>query len=251
MKTRNFNLKIANPCHENWDKMQTVEKGKYCSSCTKVVMDFSTMSNEGIADYFKTASGKVCGKFRTSQLDSTYIFTHKNPFSFNTTLLRLSLAGILTFSGIKGFSQTNTGTGTSQGIDNSGNKKTNGLPEQIIMTAGTVAIEYLPISVQVKMNESANGKIIKGGIVTINSINKTYYANEKGIITVQLPDSLKNKNVSFNFFADGYEMQASTINVKSQANNPILLKMKREEIMKMGEVMMVPEDLEKKKKCTK
>jgi len=63
-------LSIPKPCHENWDAMTPVQKGKFCGSCQKEVMDFSTMSDREIAQFFrKPSTGSVCGRFTTDQLD--------------------------------------------------------------------------------------------------------------------------------------------------------------------------------------
>src|SRR5690242_1371914 len=63
-------LSIPTPCHENWDAMTPLEKGKFCGSCQKQVMDFSRMSDREIAQFFKKpTTGSVCGRFTTDQLD--------------------------------------------------------------------------------------------------------------------------------------------------------------------------------------
>lgn len=67
---KKLQLTIAEPCHENWDGMTPVEKGKFCGSCQKQVIDFSNMSDRQVADFFKKPStGSVCGRFMTDQLD--------------------------------------------------------------------------------------------------------------------------------------------------------------------------------------
>ena len=68
--SKKLQLQIPEPCHENWDKMTPVEKGKFCSSCQKQVIDFSRMSDREIALFFKKPStGSVCGRFMTDQLN--------------------------------------------------------------------------------------------------------------------------------------------------------------------------------------
>lgn len=68
--SKKIQLTVPTPCHENWDKMTPVEKGKFCGFCQKQVMDFTTMSDREIAQFFKKPStGSVCGRFMNDQLD--------------------------------------------------------------------------------------------------------------------------------------------------------------------------------------
>jgi hypothetical protein len=69
-----FKLKIAKPCHENWDAMTVAENGRHCLSCNKNVIDFSILSNEQIQNYFIDNYGsEVCGRFRNAQLEKIRI----------------------------------------------------------------------------------------------------------------------------------------------------------------------------------
>jgi hypothetical protein len=68
--SKHIQLAIPVPCHENWDNMSPVEKGRFCGSCQKQVVDFSNMSDREIAQFFKKPSkGSVCGRFMQDQLD--------------------------------------------------------------------------------------------------------------------------------------------------------------------------------------
>lgn len=67
---KKLQLSIAKPCHENWENMNPVEKGKFCGSCQKQVIDFTNMSDGQVAAFFKKpGTGSVCGRFMTAQLD--------------------------------------------------------------------------------------------------------------------------------------------------------------------------------------
>jgi hypothetical protein len=67
---KNIRVHIAEPCREQWDKMTSAEKGRFCASCQKQVIDFSDMSDREIATFFKRPSATpVCGRFAESQMN--------------------------------------------------------------------------------------------------------------------------------------------------------------------------------------
>jgi hypothetical protein len=67
---KHIQLTIADPCHEDWDKMTKSEQGKFCGSCQKQVIDFTGMTDTQLATFFKKKSTEtVCGRFYDDQLD--------------------------------------------------------------------------------------------------------------------------------------------------------------------------------------
>jgi len=68
-------LHIPQPCHEDWNTMTPVDKGKFCGSCNKQVVDFSLMSDQQVLNYFSTATGKTCGRFAEDQLQRELVPT--------------------------------------------------------------------------------------------------------------------------------------------------------------------------------
>ena len=68
-------IHIPKPCHEDWNKMAPVDKGKFCGSCNKQVVDFSLMSDQQVLNYFSLATGKTCGRFAEDQLQRELIPT--------------------------------------------------------------------------------------------------------------------------------------------------------------------------------
>lgn len=61
-------ITIPEPCNENWDAMTPTEKGRFCSSCEKEVLDFTNTSNYSLAGLLDK-NEKICGRFRASQLN--------------------------------------------------------------------------------------------------------------------------------------------------------------------------------------
>ncbi|MCD6018930.1 MAG: hypothetical protein K0S53_2051 [Bacteroidetes bacterium] len=70
MKTPNLIIRIPEPCHEDWNSMQPDTKGKFCSSCSKAVFDFSNKTDDEITDILlEYKEQKVCGHFKKSQVN--------------------------------------------------------------------------------------------------------------------------------------------------------------------------------------
>ncbi len=68
---------IPKPCHEDWDKMTPSEKGRFCSSCSKEVVDFTAMNKVDIIDFLERKN-KVCGRFKKGQISTTSNLSFSN-----------------------------------------------------------------------------------------------------------------------------------------------------------------------------
>lgn len=66
---KKFQLHVPEPCHEDWNEMTPEAQGKFCGACKKSVVDFTGMSDGQVAEFFKKATGSVCGRFHEDQLD--------------------------------------------------------------------------------------------------------------------------------------------------------------------------------------
>lgn len=64
-----ISLSIPKPCHEDWNAMTPDNKDKFCGACQKTVIDFSNMSDNQLAQFFKKPAGSVCGRFHQDQLE--------------------------------------------------------------------------------------------------------------------------------------------------------------------------------------
>lgn len=65
-------ISIPTPCHENWQDMKPVERGRFCDSCQKKVHDFTASPDKVILEAFAKDS-RLCGRFRVDQLDRELI----------------------------------------------------------------------------------------------------------------------------------------------------------------------------------
>lgn len=99
MKNKKITINVPEPCHENWNQMTPEDKGRFCAVCSKTVIDFSTMSNTEVQDYFiKTEEQNICGRFRSNQLSENPFYIpsteFKKPMSFQRAFV-LSLISVM------------------------------------------------------------------------------------------------------------------------------------------------------------
>lgn len=91
-------IAIPEPCHENWGAMTPNEQGRFCGSCQKTVVDFTSFSAEDIQLYFTKHYGqKVCGRFKKQQLNPIDIQIPSTIFSQMSASRKFALALFLVF----------------------------------------------------------------------------------------------------------------------------------------------------------
>jgi hypothetical protein len=117
--SKKFQLTIEEPCHEKWNNMAPADKGRFCDSCQKQVIDFTGMSDSQLVAFFKKPStGSLCGRFNADQLNHDleiprkripwlkYFFTIALPAFFATS--KATAQGFVSKMQIKGNSKTVT-----------------------------------------------------------------------------------------------------------------------------------------------
>lgn len=100
-----YSISIPKPCHEDWSKMTPNEKGRFCKSCTKTVVDFTKMSPDAIQDYLhNNKNQRICGHIKQSQLDSINLRIPEAVIHQNQSFHRLFLLALLISMGMTLFS---------------------------------------------------------------------------------------------------------------------------------------------------
>jgi|GEM_PF-5561723 hypothetical protein len=63
-------ISIPEPCGEQWSEMKKVDDcHRHCAACDRVLTDFAQMSDDELVLFFRHSKGKVCGRFRSDQLN--------------------------------------------------------------------------------------------------------------------------------------------------------------------------------------
>ncbi|MCB0735401.1 MAG: carboxypeptidase-like regulatory domain-containing protein [Bacteroidetes bacterium] len=61
-------ISIATPCHENWDSMTPSEQGRFCSKCSKTVLDATQFYDQDVIQKFDDNHGNLCIRIETERL---------------------------------------------------------------------------------------------------------------------------------------------------------------------------------------
>jgi hypothetical protein len=202
---KKIQLTIPEPCQENWDKMTPVDKGRFCGSCQKQVVDFSNMSDREVAHFFKKPStGSVCGRFMQDQLNRD-IEIPKKRLPWVKYFFQITLPAFL-FS-YRAKAQGSVVLFKAQKCDVpiivrgqvlAEEKKEN--PTDTIMVSGKIT--------------DVNGTPLPYASVVIKGTKEGVVANEKGIFTIK--PGTKWEKITLVFSYVGY----SVVEVKVENKNP-------------------------------
>lgn len=229
MKPKKVNYQIEEPCHADWNQMKPEAQGRFCSSCSKTVVDFSTMSDFSIVNYLENNKHQsVCGRFAEDQLDKTYFLPKSNPsiFQFDLRAVALGLA-LSTFSALPSQAQNSTPIEQHDSVQ---------VPKTLIQ--GAVAMSYDHsnekfVNGKVKLNGKRVSEI-KVALMDGNSVElSTIEIPKNGVFKIPL-DWTKNP-ASIRISASGYQTETVYFsNHQSLGNLTVTL---YERPMKMGKVV--------------
>jgi len=65
-------ISIPEPCSQPWEEMAASANGRFCTHCSKTVVDFTGMSDAALLNYIKK-NGMGCGRFSDSQLERVIV----------------------------------------------------------------------------------------------------------------------------------------------------------------------------------
>lgn len=204
-------ISIPTPCHENWQQMTAVDKGRFCSSCEKKVFDFTNSSDREIASVLKNIEN-ACGRFSITQIDRDLVI----PKGKSSIWIAASAAVIsfLTIGANKTLAQTPISTEQHQ------NNNT-----RIIL--GKVAPSR-PMITGTVSNEQ--GEVLPGALIKIKNSSIEKQADLDGRFSI---DANPGDVLQISYL--GYKIENYTLNEKKQ----ISIIMKEEEHQLLGDIVIV------------
>ncbi len=232
--SKKIQLSIAEPCHENWEGMTPVEKGKFCGSCQKQVVDFSNMSDRQVAEFFKKPStGSVCGRFMTDQLERD-IETPRKRIPWVKYFFQIALPAIF----ISKASAQNIKMGkpavkdTVKRIPVTTELRTLGMvaPRNIEPVVCNVDTNKVLIKGEIKFVDKGilkgkiineNGEPVLFATIQIKGLSKGLMADENGFFEIKKEVLLENKTIVVS--SVGYETKE--VNVDANSNGDLLIQL--------------------------
>lgn len=158
---KNYKISIPKPCLENWNAMKPNEKGRFCKSCTKTVVDFTKKTSKEIQEYVvEHKNENICGHFYSKQLDSLVIQIPESVFRSSLSFHKAFILILLIVMGTTLFScKTNNKVQKIEKVE---------LIESICKkeenTEATMKIRAKKTSYNKKEKESITLPVIKGAI---------------------------------------------------------------------------------------
>ena len=81
----NSKIIVSNPCNKDWNKMTNHNNGKYCGSCNKTVIDFTSWEESHFSDHRHEI---LQYRFEQNRFHENKIGMTKNKYSSSEDLLK-------------------------------------------------------------------------------------------------------------------------------------------------------------------
>ncbi len=182
MPKHHYTIKIENPCSQEWGSMLASDQGRYCSHCTKSVIDFTKLSDEEVLKLVLGKESKLCGRLRQDQLNRSMLQAGETKngsrlYKILASLLLLTTAGSAS-------AQTSQTKPQVVSTDNT-NSPPIQTPVQQKQTSGTVKN-----SVSGKVIDLETKEPLSFAIVSIKNSKVNTMTDANGNFQIVIPDSL-------------------------------------------------------------
>ncbi|HCQ28876.1 MAG TPA: hypothetical protein DIU39_01235 [Flavobacteriales bacterium] len=204
-------VKIVNPCSENYNRMTTNGKHKFCQKCAKNVFDLSGFTDGELYNFLKE-NPKVCGRLSAKQMNRD-IVPQKN--KTKASLLPLFSAAILLMGTNKVFSQAPVKYNLKTKLLTC--PKTN---EEPIKTDSTTTFSAnKEIIISGKIQDEIGGPLPFATIVVENTTIGCFSDTAGNYKLIIPPDSIQNDTINILYSFIGFKKHVLTLIPKALQSN--------------------------------
>ncbi|HEX8460287.1 MAG TPA: carboxypeptidase-like regulatory domain-containing protein, partial [Segetibacter sp.] len=219
-------LHISEPCHEDWSKMSTVQQGRFCESCSKKVVDFSSMSDKQIMDVLSKAAGKTCGRFLPDQLERPMVEKTQPMLSPRKFFLSAFIPAFFLAENCDAQTNVKGKVFIKKEI------KVERMPVIMGMTLPRI-VEDVKITGVVY---DENDNVLENASVGITGTNQKIITNKKGEFDIEFPTGKREVKLSVNHVG----FTGKEFVVKPKKRNHIQINLAESDRVKLGEVVVFP-----------
>lgn len=196
-------LTLNKPCDEKWENMTPNERGSFCDSCSKNVIDFTRLSQLEISEIMKKSDGNICARVTSTQLRTPLFNLEDEKKSFRFPYSKVA-AGLMLASSLTVGQPVNAHTHevkTEFVATNKIDLKTESKNEEGILDNS----ESSDVTVfEGKVVSEEDGKPIENAKITLFTIGRivSTHSSKDGTFSLKIPNNLIDNNnvirVSYN-----------------------------------------------------
>ncbi len=234
MKIEHYKLDIEKPCNQDWSSMTKTKNGKFCSNCSKTVIDFTLLTDNEIIQIIDKKSDMICGRLSKQQLNRL-IETKKQT---NNSKLFKTLTGLVLFgTTLNSFAKTNWFSRQSPKIEIVSRLDKNlNFPNQDKQNKKSVS-DSLNV-LQGKVIDSESKEPLPGVIVFIKNTTITTTTDLDGNFKLTIPDNLLTNKIHIIINYIGYETTESIIYKTELSNSKKIYLIQAQQAL-LGEVIVI------------
>ncbi len=213
-------ISIPKPCSENWNQMTPTQKGAFCQSCSKEVLDFTNTSKTELARKLDTDQN-ICGRFKPEQLNTPLPSITRSNFKRNAALLGFTSVLAMAIPTVA----------TAQSV-----KKTPAHQVETDFVLGRIAPRPTQNdTITIKGFISNGEQPLAGASVVLEGTNISVRANHDGQYELSIPRAILKEHHNLVFSTLGFTTTVHTVNTGTTLLNVTL----KEDMHIMGEVMIL------------
>lgn len=209
---RSLTVQIPKPCHENWAQMQPNEQGRFCASCQKTVVDYSSLSDQELVRLLSKVPEASCGRLRPDQLDRLLVESDSAYGSIWRRWVSLLTMGLLGWQTAQ--AQINQGKKAAATESVSQSPVLADLPiKQLPIRAELTPTKEIIVTGRVMLADSANNltPISKADVITLGGATKT---DTTGAFTLQAVVKEDVKELTVRVYAPYRNWRSVTVNLE-------------------------------------
>jgi hypothetical protein len=238
---------MDNPCNESWTSMTTIEKGKYCSACSKSVIDFTSLTDTEILRLIEKARGKVCGRLDNKQLNRIIEIQGKQ--NIGTGIYKL-LTGLIFLSTTNNLDAKNVDLKRIERFKTEFLQKSN---DSIILNDTlTLPTDSLKSIIKGTVIDNETKEPLAGATIQLKGKPFGTTTDINGIFKLNIREEFLSEKMIFQVFYVGFETNEFTVNKNDLPIDKELLILPSQTAL-LGEVVIIKQNRKwwqrKRKSC--